>query len=147
MARFKFNLENVLNIKVKMEEQKKMELGNANKILVNLQEELLEIDAQRVQYINDFYEEKGKVLKAFDLAKLNKYIKFYNDRMKEQKIKINQAECVVEEKREELKQALFEKKKYEVLKERAYERYAEEEKQEENKIVDEIINYKYRSNE
>ena len=147
MAKFSFNLQSVLNIKVKMEEQKKIELGNANKELFNEKEILRKLTYEKTKFVKEFYDKNNNVVKAKDLLSLNVAIKYYNDEIVEQKIRIEKAEKKVEIKREELKKAVIEKKTFESLKEKALLDFMENLKKDENMIVDEIVSYKYNSNQ
>lgn len=145
MAKFVFNLQNVLNIKEKMEDQKKIELGNANRELQFQQQKLNQLVIEKEKFINEFHKKKGTKIKARDLSKVNTAIKYYLDKITEQKELVNNAKNKVKIKREELKAAVVEKKTYERLKEKALLDFMEEIKSEENKIVDEIVSYKYNS--
>jgi flagellar FliJ protein len=143
MAKFVFRLQNVLNIKEKIEEQRKIELGNANQYLQQ-QKKLLQLFViEKDKYISEFHKKNGKSVKAKDLATLNISIKYFRDKIVEQNNNVISAEEKVNLKREELKQAVVDKKTYEKLREKSYLNYMEELKVEENKIVDEIVSYKY----
>jgi flagellar FliJ protein len=58
--------------------------------------------------------------------------------------KVKEEENKVDQAKERVKKALQERKTYEILKEKAYEAYMEEEKQAETKTVDEIVSFKYK---
>lgn len=143
MGKFNFRLASILNIKEKFEEQKEIELGNAM-IELNQQLERLEgIQLEKSKFVIAFESKHGKSIKAKVLIELNSAIRYYAKEIKQQQIRIDRAGEKVELKREELKKAVLERKTYEKLKERALEDYMEREKVEDNKLLDEIVSYKY----
>lgn len=145
VAGFNFNLQSILGIKEKIEEQKKIELGNAT-IFLNAQIDVLNglID-QHNELINLFNQKNGKKFFAKELIDLNVSIKYYDDEILQQRDVIKKAEKAVEDKRVALNHAVMERKTYEKLKEIAYENYQKEELSENAKILDEIISFKYSS--
>ena len=143
--KFQYKFQSVLNIKEKLEQQRKIELGNAMTALKQEEELLIDIHQRRMGYEDSFYEKRGLRIKASDLSELNAAIKYYNEAYQWQETQVKRAQREVEQRREALKQALSERKTYEKLKERAYESYIEEEKLIENKLVDEVTVYKYHS--
>ncbi|MBC7959392.1 MAG: flagellar export protein FliJ [Vallitaleaceae bacterium] len=145
MAGFNFNLQSILGIKEKIEEQKKIELGNAT-IFLNAQIDVLNVlIEQHNELINLFNQKNGKKFLAKELIDLNVSIKYYDDEILQQRDVIKKAEKAVEDKRVALNHAVMERKTYEKLKEIAYENYQKEELSENAKILDEIISFKYSS--
>ncbi|PKM95711.1 MAG: flagellar export protein FliJ [Firmicutes bacterium HGW-Firmicutes-1] len=141
MGRFTFKLQNVLGIKEKIEEQKKIELGNAM-IYLAKQEEIFSAHKDALNlHIQTFNEKNGKSVLAKELIELNGYIKYYKDAIQFQKNIINEAKEMVEMKREALNKALIEKKTYEKLKELALENHLLEEQAQNNKQTDELNSY------
>lgn len=141
MAKFTFKLQSILNLKEKLEEQKKIELGNAT-IYLNKQKALLiTYQTSLGDLIDELYGKRGKSVYAKEFLKLSTAIKYYEDEIQHQKEVIRDAEIIVEQKREALNKALIEKKTFEKLKEFALEKYLHEEQLENHKQVDEIISY------
>ena len=147
MAKFMYRMQNILNIKYKMEEQVKAEFADAN-YRYNLEVEKLN------SYVSKKYnlEEELKELynSKLDLKKIRLTIAAI-DKMKEiielQIIEVNKANEVVEQVRAKLAEAMIERKTHETLKEKAFEEFLEELKKEDDKIIDELVAYRYRSDE
>jgi flagellar FliJ protein len=144
MAKFQFRLDNVLNIKEKFEEQKKMELYQANQTL-NVEKEKLSTLIKLRDKNNDVFKNKvEKTVKIRDIREHNKTCDFYNKSIVGQNDEIEKASNQVDTIRSELHMALIEKKIYEKLKDHALEQYCIEQNISEQKVVDEIVSYKYR---
>ncbi|WP_113675218.1 flagellar export protein FliJ [Vallitalea guaymasensis] len=144
MAKFQFRLQNILSVKEKFEEQKRMELSNAN--------QLLEIEERRLTQLITLRDNNNSLYKKMvsdritvkDIRDFGEKNKYYTNVVLEQNITVTKVNSRVESIRDELKEALIEKKMYEKLKENAYEEYYKEECKEEQKHLDEIVSYKYR---
>lgn len=147
MAKFMYRMQNILNIKYKVEEQVKAEFAEAN-YRYNLE----------VEKLNGYISKKHMLeleLKELYSSKLD-VLKIRNtigaiDKMKGlielQIIEVNKANEVVEQVRAKLAEAMLERKTHEKLKEKAFEEFLEELKKEDDKIIDELIAYKYRGDE
>ena len=143
MAKFIFNLQGLLNIKEKLEEQSKTEYGKA---LTRLEQEksiLLNLKNKKQENILSFRESINKGVKPNYIDNINKYISFIDKKIEEQMENINKAKEIVEEKRLALLEAMKERKVLETLKEKEKENYFKEELKNEQKIIDEIVSYKY----
>ena len=135
---FNFNLQKVLDIRVHKEEQKSIELGKAKSIF--------ELEKMRLNNLNT---KKDQVLKetseAFtstpDLNQIligGSYIRQLNTSIEKQKTVIVEKNKIVDEKRNELLEAVKEKKIVENLKERKKEEYKKQLLRAENKRDDEV---------
>lgn len=143
MAKFIFNMQGLLNIKEKLEEQSKTEYGKA---LTRLEQEksiLLNLKNKKQQNILSFRESINKGVKPNYIDNINKYISFIDKKIEAQMENINKAKEIVEEKRLALLEAMKERKVLEALKEKEKENYFKEELKNEQKIIDEIVSYKY----
>ncbi len=143
MAKFIFNMQGLLNIKEKLEEQTKTEYGKA---LAKLEQEksiLLNLKNKKQENILSFRESINKGVKPNYIDNINKYISFIDKKIEEQMQNINKVKEIVEEKRLALLEAMKERKVLETLKEKEKENYFKEELKNEQKIIDEIVSYKY----
>lgn len=143
MGVFSFRLQKVLNIKEKLQEQAEIELANAIDYLRRQEEMLFSYTISLNNLVNKLNKNNGKNILAKELIELNAFIKYYSDEISNQKIVISKAKENVNQKREDLNNALIETKTYENLKEIKLEAYMEEEKIETNKIMDEINSYNH----
>ncbi len=143
MAKFKFRLQGFLGVKEKIEEQKKNEYGKAVK---TLEEENKKKEILINQHSNVLMELKLKINDGTNFNELQQYKNFLSyllNKIKQQEILISNAQKTVDKKREELVTSMKERKMLEVLKEKEYIEYVKEEKKSEQKIIDEIVSFKY----
>lgn len=143
MAKFIFNMQGLLNIKEKLEEQSKTEYGKALSKLEQEKNILLNLENKKQENILSFRESINKGVKPNYIDNINKYISLIDKKIEEQIQNINKSKEIVEEKRLALLEAMKEKKVLEALKEKEKENYFREELRKEQKIIDEIVSYKY----
>ncbi|GMQ60475.1 hypothetical protein AN1V17_48750 [Vallitalea sediminicola] len=144
MAKFQFRLQNILRVKEKFEDQKRMELSNANQLLEIEEKRLTQLINLRDMNNNLYREKVSDKITVKDIRDFGEINRYYSTVVIEQNITVTKANNQVESIRDELKEALIEKKMYEKLKENAYEEYYKDECREEQKHLDEIVSYKYR---
>ena len=143
MARFRYRMQSILDIKEKLESQAKQELAAAQ---MALNEELKRLEALEERKAGYEAEAAGLLsgtLKILDIEenkeailKMEEYILLQQDR-------IRIAEKQVEKARQRLQEVMQERKMQEKLKEHAFEEFLEEEKKQESKEVDELTSYTY----
>lgn len=143
MARFVYKLQNVLDVKEKVEAQAKQDFATAaglleeqKQILAGLYErkELLLAEGQELI--------KGK-LDFHDIEDNRLAKEFVERKIEEQMVNVNKAEANVERARRKMADAVADKKTYDRLKERAFEDFMLEENRAESKAVDELTSYTY----
>lgn len=147
MARFRYSMENILRIKERLEEQKRMELGQAMVVLQAQQNVQLALEHKLQNYLDDFYSKQKRVVNGAMLQNMSKQVAYYEGVVKKQKTIVVKAQEDVGLKREVLKKALEERKIQEKLKEKALEYYIEEQKLKEQQTLDEIVGYRYATDE
>ena len=143
MARFIFSMQNILNMKEKLEEQAKNNFAQANR---SLQEALL----MQKQCENKL--EAGKQtlkeamlenLKVGQIRRREDDVEIFRMYLRQQILVVKQKEKEVEVAREHFNEAMKERKTFEKLKEKAFEKFVAEENQKEQKEVDELVSYRY----
>ena len=145
MAKFIFPLEQLLNIKRKMEKQKQMEYAKALQELSAAEQKLqVLISVQQEEMVRYQSYLCGGRINPFEMKRLHDALQYYQQQIGLQKEVVEKAKVHVTLAVEAVKKALQERKTYELLQEKAYDDYLEEEKLQELKTVDEIISYKYR---
>lgn len=146
MAKFKYGMQNILELKEKLEEQQKMALASA-RINLNSEEDKLEglyikknnyEEALRRAYKNSLNINAIKI-GALAYESMDYFIGM-------QKIEVKKAEGRVKLEQDKMVEAMKERKIQEKLKEKAFNRFLKELDAEEAKIVDELVAYKYSSN-
>lgn len=143
MAKFKFRLQNYLNIKEKLEDQKRNEYGQAVSVLDRENQKKSAIQQEKADNIEEFRSRVGSKIDPVSFQGYNLYIGVLERKETEQKKIVLEAEREVEKKRLELVEKMRDRKTIETLKEKDYENYINEEKLAEQKQVDEIVSYKF----
>lgn len=143
MAKFVFNLQSLLNVKIQIEDNLKNELGKAMQKLEKERERLRQIEFERSELISQVSGESSRGIMVGKLKEYGAFIAFLKEKEELQKENINYAQNVVDKYREQLLKIVQEKEMLEKLKEKKYQEYLKEQFKEEQKINDEITSYKY----
>ena len=144
MAKFKFKLESYLKLKEKLEDQKKQEYGRAIGILEQKRAEKARLERIASENLTAFRESLGKPINPALLRGFGDYSEVVKKRIEEQRKTVEKAEAEVEKKRLDLVEAVKEKKALEILKGKALEEFRQEEKLAEQRVVDEIVSYRFK---
>ena len=144
MAGFRYRMQNILDIKEKMETQAKNEFAQAQAKL-NAEEEKL---ADRVSYRQKLQEDGGRLLLAdrLDILKIDenkKMVSYAGEQVRAQTIQVRMAQKKLDEQRVRMQKAMQERKTHEILKEKAFDDFKVELKAAEGKEIDELTSYTY----
>jgi len=143
MAKLKFRLQTVLNYKTQQEENKKNELGKAIQQLEAEKKKLRILEGQLAKLVNEF-NESAKKTTVTKLIEYNGFLSVLNKRIKAQKENVNLKAQIVDKIREELLEAVKERKILDKLKEKKLQEFFIETKKDEQKINDEIVSYNFK---
>ena len=143
MAKFKYRMQSILEIKKKLEEQAKNEFAAARAAL-NEEEEKLE----RLYKRKEAYEEKGRSLREntlniMDIIENKEALLRMDEFIADQQLNVKRAQDRMEEVRLALQTAMQESKTQEKLREKAFEQFVKEENARESKEIDELVSYTY----
>jgi flagellar FliJ protein len=143
MTKFSFRLESILQIKIKLEEQAKMEFAAA-KMRLNEEEDKLQALKDR----KEAYEQELKRLYMgnLDVRRINSTsaaIEVTETQINTQAFAIKRAEKKVAVASDKLSTVMQERKSMEKLKENKLAEYMREYNEEESKQTDELISYQY----
>lgn len=147
MAKFTYNMQSILDIKLKLEVQAKTQFSFAI--------EKLNIEELKLKGLYDditLYEKEivklneGK-LNILELKRCINSIEIKKEQIKIQNKEVNKAKKNLEVARLKLNEVMMERKTHEKLKERALIKFLEEEKKKEIKEIDELVSYTYSTNE
>ncbi|MCR4739625.1 MAG: flagellar export protein FliJ [Lachnospiraceae bacterium] len=143
MARFIYRMQNILNLKEKLETQAKNEFAMASSA-VNEEEAKLKALYDRKKA----YEDRLKTLyesdlSLFDIRETSQAVELMDYQIGIQQENLRRAEEILEYKREALKIAMQEKETQEKLKENAFEVFKQEVKAAESKEIDELVSYRF----
>lgn len=136
-------MQTLLNLKDKIEKRKELEYGQA---LAKLEEERRikrELEGSKKKNIDDFRGGLNEAIKPLDIRSYNQFIDYLKKKIKAQEAVIKKAEAFAETKRLELVEAMKERKTLEALKEKDFEEYKVEEARAEQRIIDEIVSFRF----
>jgi len=143
MAKFRYTMQNILDIKYKMENQAKNTYA-ARQAKLNEEQAKLEAMFMRKKQLEDDYRTMASgSLNVRSLLDSRRAIDFVRDQIKAQVIEVRVAEKNVEAARIRLNEAMQERKTHEKLKERQFETFLQELAEQEKKEIDELVSYKY----
>lgn len=143
MARFRFPMENILNMKEKLEEQAKNEYGQANARLLREQEKLDRLTERLEDAKQKLRDVLHEVLSVKEIRRKEDAVEIIKTYVMQQFLVVKRCEKEVEVAREKLTEAMKERKIFEKLREKAFEEFMKEEGHKEQKEVDELMSYKY----
>ena len=123
MAKFIFSMQNLLDMKEKLEEQAKNNYSQAN-----LEQLRLEI---------------ADSLDVRSIRRRENAIEILRTYVRQQELVVIQRQKDLEVARQRLNEAMKERKTYEKLRERAFEEFKLEENRKEQKEVDELVSYRF----
>lgn len=147
MAKFIYRMQNILDVKMKMENQAKIAYGIANAKLLEEQKKLQMLMIQRAGYER---EAKELVTGRIDVQKIKncrQSIDTMKSLIRTQMIQVHTAEKNLEKARKELNDLMVDRKTHEKLKERAFDDFKKEMQYAENKEIDELVSYTYHDKE
>lgn len=143
MAKFVFPMQNILNMKEKLEEQEKNNYSQANtrwqEALAKLHKLEERLSAEKVK----LQKEMSSSLNVMKIRQREEGIEVIRMYVRQQVLEVKQCEKDVEIARERLNEAMKERKTFEKLREKAFETFRQEENKREQKEVDELVSYRY----
>ncbi len=143
MARFRYRLQNILNIRLQQEEQQKNAFAEAQRALSDEEEKLGMLKAQLAGFQQEAIRLSQGELDVKALQDNDHNIEVMEELIKRQRVEVSRAEKIVEIERQRLTEAMQERKIHERLKEKAFEAYWKEEGREEARINDERSGFVY----
>lgn len=143
MSKFFYRMQNILDIKMKLEEQAKNEYAIAQARLTEEEEK-----RDRLLFRQGAYQQKARelaedslnvpvILENGNAINVMKYL------VADQQIVVKRAEDFLEKRRVRLQEVMTERKTHDKLKERAFETFLQEENARESKEIDELTSYTY----
>lgn len=143
MSRFRYRMQNILNIKSSLESQAKMQYAAANAKLREEEEKLQALKDKRLSYETYARSLRQETLHIQEINETGRAILYVDEEIKQQEKEVSYARRGVEKAREKMTQAMQERKTQERLKEKAFEAFLLEEKAKESKEIDELTSYTY----
>ena len=143
MARFRYSMQSILDIKMKMETQKKQAFSAARAILDREEERLEGLFVRKQGYEEEVVGLLSGDLNLRDIAENQTAILRMDGFIADQRVRVSAAERNLETARVEMTEAMKERKTHENLREKAFEQFLAEENRREGKEVDELTSYVY----
>ena len=139
MKKFKFSLEKVLSLREFEQNQAQIELGKAQSVVNDINDQLKFIASERLKS----NESRSKSSDLTFLMSIENYINGLDYKKEKLIEELAQAQIILEEKRAIVVEAIKKRKSLEKLKEKQFESYKKEYNKEEEKILDEISTSKF----
>jgi flagellar FliJ protein len=143
LPKFVFRLDKYLGLKEKLEDQKKNEYLRAVRKLEEERERKRGLEREKKSAILEQKEKLSGNVDPLGYSYFSSLIEIIKVRIIEQDKRVSMAEEFVRRKQIELLEAMKERKAIDILKDRAREEYNREEKLIEQKLIDQVVSYKY----
>ena len=147
MARFNYKMQNILNIKLKLEEQEKMNFAMAQARVDEEQMKLQQLMIRRASYEKQLKELAQGEIKIKEIHICKNAIESMKVAIRAQMIELSKAQKALEIARKRLNEVMMERKMHEKLKEKAFEQFKADINYEEGKIIDELVSSTFKSDE
>lgn len=145
MARFRYRMQNILDIKIKLETQARNEYGIANQKYLEEQDKLQQLVVKRVTYETKLKELMNDIIDIRKVNSARRDVNTIKSLIRTQMFQVKKAEDELEIKRAALADVMAERKTHERLRDKAFERFQQEEKAVEAKEIDELVSFNYNS--
>ncbi|MBR1635085.1 MAG: flagellar export protein FliJ [Lachnospiraceae bacterium] len=143
MARFRYRMQNILELDEKLEEQQKASFSLANARLQEEQQILQQLMLKKASYEQRVKSYATGTVDIKEIHRCKEGVRVTDIQIREQMIEIRKAQRLVDVERTKLNAAMLERKTQEKLKEKAFDAFRAEMAAEETKVTDELISYKY----
>lgn len=143
MARFRYSMQSILDIKLKMETQAKQEFSAARAALDEEEARLARLYDRKKEYEREAERLRSGTLNIRNMEENRTAILCMENFIIDQRVCVKEAENVLEQARVRLAEVMMERKTHESLKEKAFGEFLREENRREGKEVDELTSYTY----
>ncbi len=143
MAKLRYRLQNVLNIKLKMEDMAKQEFSTAKMLLEEVEEKRFGLQTRKREYEELARKLLNGVLNVREIETNQNAILTMDGYIAEQHVQVENARRKRENARERMKVAMQERKTQETLREKAFDEFVRELNRAESKVIDELTSYTY----
>ena len=147
MARFIYRMQNILDIKYKLEDQAKQEFSNAQNQYDAEVRKLEKLKQRKLEYTVEMRSYASDQLKLMELERCNQAIEVMEMRITEQIEVVFRAQANLDRARLKLNYSMQERKTYEKLREHRFEEFLQELNAEEMKEIDELVSYQHNTTE
>lgn len=146
MSVFRFRMQNILDMKEKLEEQAKTEFAQAQRKLMEEQELLDDVIRRKEAYIAEGIRLRNEAISVREILDNKSAIEYTQGLEKEQRLAVNVAQKAVDAASRRMMEARAQTKTYEKLREHAFEAFVQEENKAESKEIDQLNSYRASKN-
>ncbi len=147
MAKFVYRMQNILELKQKLEDQEKANFGMATARFNEEQQKLKELMIRQAGYEKQLRELSSGPIDIPKIKTCKNAITSMKVAVRDQMIVLSRAQKAMEAARRKLNEVMMERKMHEKLREKAFEEFLDELDYEESKITDELVSYTYFNNQ
>lgn len=143
MAKFFYRMQNILDIKYKLEESARQEYAEARRRLTIEEEKLEALKVRLRGYIADYQSAINGKLDFLEIAECANSIDIMEEMILLQEEEVKKKSKELEKARIALNQVMQERKMHEKLKEKKFDEFVIELNSQETKEIDEVVSYQY----
>lgn len=143
MAKFTYRMQNILDIKSKLENQAKVTYGMAQQRYQEQQNKLTGMIVRRNRYEKELKRLMDGTLNMQAIKEAKDAVDSMKVLIRRQMMEVHKAELELEAARKALSDMMQERKMHEKLKEKAFEEFKQELLAEEGKEIDGLVSYTY----
>lgn len=145
MAKFLYRMQNILDIKYKLEESAKQEYAEAMRRLNEEEEILCALKDRRQGYYEEYHAAIQGMLDFLKIDECINSLDIMDGMIAAQMEMVRKRSKELEQARVKLNQVMQERKTHEKLREKKFDEFLNELKSEENKVTDEVVSYQFSS--
>ena len=138
---FSFKLQRVLDLKLKQEDEKKNQIATLMQAIKTKEDELEALISEKKQKEFSLNDNRKRGISILEIRNINQYLLFLDKKINTLRFEISSLESNLNQKRLEYLELQKERKTFEKLKEKDYEKYLYNEKKEEEKMIDQIVTF------
>ena len=138
---FRFKLQRVLDLKLKQEDEKKNQIATLMQAIKTKEDELEALISEKKQKEFSLNDNRKRGISILQIRNINQYLLFLDKKINTLRFEISSLESNLNQKRLEYLELQKERKTFEKLKEKDYEKYLYNEKKEEEKMIDQIVTF------
>ncbi|MCR5453015.1 MAG: flagellar export protein FliJ [Lachnospiraceae bacterium] len=143
MAKFKYRMQNILELKEKLESQQKIAFSLAMAKVREEEDKLRQLLLRRGEYEKRLKEAEEGILDLKEIAHLKTAISTMKTLIRDQMFAIKKANEALEAERRKLDDLMKDRKTHEKLREKAFDEFLKEVSYEDMKVTDEFTGFKY----
>ena len=147
MAGFVYRMQNILDLKYKLEEQKKQEYAQVQMRLNEAEAYLRSLEQRLEADVENLRKATTGTLKLLEIESCKNAIVFRQDQIARQQQMVKSLRGEVERARIRLNEAMQDRKMHEKLRENEFEEFMQEMNLQESKEIDQLVSYTYNHSE